>query len=51
MQKLEGEGFDLFHVQDYLEARGLPSMDDYIIKDNFLNPQYVNPLKGMPVQP
>ena len=29
----------------------MPSMDDYIIKDNLMNPQYMNPLKGMPMQP
>ena len=37
-------------MQDFIENRGMPSMDDYIIKDNFMNPQYMNPLKGMPMQ-
>ena len=49
LQKLQQEGFDLFSMQDFIENRGMPSMDDYIIKDNFMNPQYMNPLKGMPM--
>ena len=34
-----------------MDNRGMPSMDDYIIKDNFMNPQYINPLKGAVMQP
>lgn len=49
--KLQQEGFDLFTMQDFIENRGMSSMDDYLIKDNYANPQYMNPLKGIPMQP
>lgn len=51
LQQMQQQGFDLYACQDYLEQRGLPSLDDYIIKDNLQNPNYINPLKGMPQQP
>lgn len=38
LMKLQQEGYDLFAMQDFIENRGMPSMDDYIIKDNFMNP-------------
>jgi len=38
LQNLQQQGFDLFGMQDFLEQKGLPSIDEYIIKDNFMNP-------------
>ena len=51
LQKMQGQGYDLFQVQDWIERNGILSMDDYLIRDNLMNPSYINPLKGLAVQP
>ena len=51
LQRMQQKGFDMFQVQDWIDQRGLPSIDEYVILDNLNNPGYVNPLKGMMVQP
>ena len=38
-------------MQDFIEQKGMPSMDDYLIMDQLQNPAYINPLKGMMQQP
>mmetsp|Transcript_36576 Transcript_36576/g.44643 ORF Transcript_36576/g.44643 Transcript_36576/m.44643 type:complete len:120 (-) Transcript_36576:307-666(-) len=48
-QKTNGQ-ISLFDAQDWVERNGLPSLDDYILMDNFRNSQYVNPLRTFPQQ-
>lgn len=31
LQRLQQQGLDLFAMQDFIENRGMPSMDEYII--------------------
>ena len=51
LQKMQAQGFDLFEMQDFIENRGMWSMDEYILTQNLRNPAFVNPLKGMVQQP
>lgn len=37
-------------MQDFIEQKGMPSMDDYLVMDQHQNPAYINPLKGMMMQ-
>ena len=39
------KGFDLFQMQDFLENKGMVSMDPYLVQDQMHNPTYVNPLR------
>lgn len=48
LMKMQQRGFDLFQMQDFLENRGMISLDDYLLSDNLMNPNYVNPLKYFP---
>lgn len=47
--KMQQDGYDLFQVQDFLEQKRLYSLDDYIVKENLMNPGYFNPL-NVPLQ-
>ena len=38
-------GFDLYQVQDFLEAKGLCEMQLNNLVDNLNNPQFINVLK------
>ena len=44
MQKQQ-QGYDLFAMQDFIENRGMVSLNDHIMADCLNNPNYVNPLK------
>ena len=53
LQKIDQQSagqISLFDAQDWTERNGYPSLDPYIIQDNFRNPQYVNPLLMAPQQ-
>ena len=43
---MQAKGFDIFEMQDFIENRGMWSMDEYILMDNMRNPAFINPLKG-----
>ena len=43
--KKQQEGVDLFSMQDFIENKGMVSFDDYLLRDNINNPNYINPLK------
>jgi len=32
-------------MQDFVENKGMVSLDDYLLRDNINNPGYLNPLK------
>ena len=50
--QMQQKGYDLFQMQDFLENKGMISLDDYLMRDNIMNPNYINPLKFVPqVQP
>ena len=48
--KKQQEGYDLFAMQDFLDNKGMVSFDDYLIRDNVNNPNYLNPLRFIPQQ-
>merc|ERR1712083_1247121 len=41
----QNQGMDLFAMQDFLENKGMVSLDEHIVRDCMHNPNYVNPLK------
>ena len=43
--KKQQEGYDLFSMQDFLDNKGMVSLDDYLLRDNINNPNYLNPLR------
>ena len=38
LQEMQAKGFDIFEMQDFIENRGMWSMDEYIMMDNLRNP-------------
>ena len=43
--QMQQKGYDLFQMQDFLENKGMISLDDYLMRDNIMNPNYINALK------
>lgn len=46
---MQQKGYDLFECQDFVNNRGMQSLDEYLLTDNLRNLAYVNPLMAAPV--
>lgn len=49
LQKLQEEGLDFYAAKDFVENRGVYSMNSTPIKQHINNPNYINPLKVVPM--
>ena len=44
LMQMQQQGYDLFEMQDFIQQRGMWSLDPYVLTDNLRNPAFVNPL-------
>ena len=45
LMRMQQQGYDLFQVQDFVENKGLNSLDEYVLHEQINNHNYINPLK------
>ena len=45
LMRMQQQGYDLFQVQDFVENKGLNSLDEYVLHEQINNQNYINPLK------
>ena len=48
LMQMQSQGYDLFGCQDFIEQKGMVSMDSYLLTDNLMNQMFINPLKVAP---